>query len=90
MTKPNEKAAGVLDDTTTALITKRIPIFTPIIPDCKEFSTLAAGLALRGFELARIDTAGRPLFYISRLGQTRVYSSWHDARAFLAQIGGAI
>lgn len=56
-------------------------------PSGKEFSTLQAQFARRGHELkSKQHLAGLTLFEVTRHGQTRVFSHWHDVIAFLAQV----
>lgn len=91
MTYRNEKAAGVLDTPTTALESKRTQILGPQLIDRKEFETLRARFACRGYTLQRVFRAadGHPTYHVSRNTQTRVYSHPHDVRAFLAVAEGA-
>lgn len=58
-------------------------------PSGKEFSTAQAQFARRGYELkSKQNSAGLTLFEVSRHGQARIFSSWHDVGAFLAQVQG--
>lgn len=63
----------------------------PGVPDEKTFHTIAARFALKGHALHRTVRAedGRETYFVSRWGQSRAFTSWHDVLAFLAQIGGA-
>ena len=62
-------------------------IVTQRQPGDKEFSTTQAQFARRGHELkAKQHPAGITLFEVSRHGQTRVFSAWHDVGAFLTQV----
>ena len=61
------------------------------VPDDKTFHTIAAKFALKGHALNRTVRAddGRVTFTVSRWGQSRAFTAWHDVLGFLAQIGGA-
>ena len=64
---------------------------TPIVSDSqrqrKAFVTMQAQFARLGFELkSKQHPAGITLFEVSRHGQTRVFSAWHDVGAFLTQV----
>lgn len=87
----NEKAAGVLDTLATAQETKRTAILGPQHIDRKEFDTLCARFARRGYTLQHVYRAGdgRPTFHATRTAQTRVFSHPHDVGAFLAVVEGA-
>lgn len=87
----HEKAVGVLDTPATAQETKRIAILGPQHIDRKEFDTLRARFARRGYTLQRVYRAGddRPTFHAARTTQTRVFSHPHDVGAFLAVVEGA-
>lgn len=63
----------------------------PGVPDEKTFSTIAAKFALKGHALNRTVRAddGRVTYTVSRWGQSRAFTVWHDVLGFLAQIGGA-
>lgn len=53
----------------------------------KAFVTMQAQFARIGFELrSKQHPAGLTLFEVTRHGQTRVFSHWHDVSAFLAQV----
>lgn len=53
----------------------------------KAFVTMQAEFARVGFELkSKQHPAGITLFEVSRHGQTRVFSAWHDVSAFLTQV----
>jgi hypothetical protein len=56
----------------------------------KAFFTMQAEFARVGFELkSKHHPAGLTLFEVSRHGQARIFSAWHDVGAFLAQLQGA-
>ena len=63
----------------------------PGVPDDKTLHTIAAKFALKGHALNRTVRAddGRVTFTVSRWGQSRAFTAWHDVLGFLAQIGGA-
>ena len=53
----------------------------------KEFYTRQAEFARVGFELkSKHHPSGLTLFEVSRYGQARIFSSWHDVGAFLVQV----
>ena len=56
----------------------------------KEFDTLRARFARRGYVLTRVYRAddGRVTYHITRNTQTRIYSHPHDLAAFLAVAEG--
>lgn len=83
-----EKAAGVLDTPEAASETKRTPILEQQRLDRKEFETLRARYARRGYSLQLIYRAadGRANFHIMRSSKTCVLSHLHDVRAYLVQI----
>lgn len=57
----------------------------------KPFKTLQAAFALRGHALTRSDARDGPVTYFSsRWGMSRELADLDAARAFLAQIGGAL
>jgi hypothetical protein len=87
----HEKAAGVLDTPEAAYESKRTPILEPQRIERKEFETLRARFARRGYVLQRVYRAddGRPTYHASRTSQTRVFSHPHDLGAFLAVVEGA-
>lgn len=71
--------------------TEKATIDAPIVSDSqrqrKAFCTMQAQFARAGFELkSKQHPAGITLFEVSRHGQTRVFSGWHDVVAFLAQV----
>lgn len=70
--------------------TKDTAIFALAEPADKSFATLQAQFAMRGHSLTRSHRAddGRITYTVSRWGQSRAFSHWHDVRAFLVQIGG--
>lgn len=55
----------------------------------KTLATLKAQFALRGHTLEVQHRADRPLYIVSRWGQSRTFSHFGDLEAFLRQIGGA-
>ena len=69
--------------------TKDTAIFAPAGPADKSFAKMRAMFALRGHCLTRSHRAddGRITYTVSRWGQSRVFSHWHDVCAFLLQIG---
>ena len=87
MNGTNEKAVGVLDTLATAQETT--PLDSTV--DQKTFTTIQAQFALKGHTLQKQNRAddGRIAYLVSRWGQTRTFSHWHDLQAFLTQIGGA-
>lgn len=86
----NEKAVGVLDTPATAQESKRTAILEPHSIGRKEFETLRARFARRGFTLSRVFRAddGRPTYHVGRSMQTRVFSHPHDLGAYLAVVEG--
>ena len=86
----HEKAVGVLDTPATAQETKRITILGPQHIDRKEFDTLRARFARRGYTLQRVYRAGdgRPTYHAHRWAQTRIFSHPHDLAGFLAVVEG--
>ena len=70
--------------------TKDTAIFAPAEPADKSFATMQAAFALRGHSLTRSRRAddGRITYTVSRWGQSRAFSHWHDVCALLVQIGG--
>jgi hypothetical protein len=84
----HEKAVGVLDTPPTADTSKRQSILEPQAIDRKEFDTLRARFARRGYSLQRVYRAadGRVTFHIMRSSKTCVLSHPHDVRAFLTQV----
>ena len=58
--------------------------------DTKRFATLQAQFALHGHTLQALARAddGRVSYTVSRWGQSRSFTHWHDMEGFLAQIGG--
>lgn len=53
----------------------------------KTFSTLRARLALRGFALTRIDSAGCPVYTVTRWDLARELASLDDVAAFANRVG---
>lgn len=86
----HEKAVGVLDTPATAQESKRTTILEPQTMDRKEFDTLRARFACRGFALARVFRTddGRPTYHVTRHSQTRVFSHPHDVGAYLSVVEG--
>lgn len=66
-------------------------IVDQVHPDRKLFENTRAEFALRGHALTASRRAddGRIIWVVSRWGQARDFSHWHDVVAFLTQIGGA-
>lgn len=89
--KAHEKAAGVLDTPATASETKRTAILKPQAIERKEFNTLVARFALRGYALHRVYRAddGRPTYHATRFARTRVFSHPFDLAGFLAVVEGS-
>lgn len=53
----------------------------------KEFYTRQAEFARVGYELkSKHHLSGLTLFEVTRHGQTRIFSAWHDVGAFLVQV----
>lgn len=69
---------------------ERTAILGPQHIDRKEFDTLRARFARRGYALQRVYRAddGRPTYHASRTAQTRVFSHPHDLAGFLAVVEG--
>lgn len=86
----NRKAVGVLDTPATAQESERTAILEPRAMDRKEFDTLRARFACRGFALSRVFRTddGRPTYHVTRFTQTRVFSHPHDLGAFLSVVEG--
>lgn len=86
----NEKAAGGVAAPATAQESKRTAILGPQAMCRKEFDTLRARFARRGYVLTRVYRAddGRVTYHITRNTQTRIYSHPHDLAAFLAVAEG--
>lgn len=85
MEAKKEKAAGMLDTSEAACQITHIE-FTP---ESKHFATLQAQFALKGHTLKKDTSDGKKIYTVSRWGQSRVFSHWHDVQAFFAVIGGA-
>jgi hypothetical protein len=85
-----EKTAGVLDTPTAVIEKAYTSILEPQRLNRKEFDTLRARFARRGYRLQRVFRAGdgRPTYHASRTTQTRVFSHPHDVGAFLAVVEG--
>lgn len=66
-------------------------ILTPNGETQKSFATMAAQFAIAGHTLQKQHRAddGRVTYLVSRWGQSRTFSAWHDVQAFMTQIGGA-
>jgi hypothetical protein len=88
----HEKAVGVLDTPPTADTSKRNVILEPQPMARKEFETLRARFARKGYGLQRVYRAcdGRVTFHIMRGSKTCVLSHPHDVRAFLTQVEEAL
>jgi hypothetical protein len=57
----------------------------------KQFATLRAQFAMRGYCLQRTRSTDGPVsFYASRCGMVRYLPTQDDAERFLAQIGGTV
>lgn len=86
----HEKAAEGVSSTLAAQESKRTAILEPHTMDRKEFDTLRARFARRGYVLQRVRRAddGRITYHVTRNTQTRVYSHPHDLAAFLAVAEG--
>lgn len=63
----------------------------PGVPDSKTLGTVSAQFAIKGHALRTSTRAddGRTTYTVSRWNQSRVFTHWHDVKAFLTQIGGA-
>lgn len=59
-------------------------------PSLKRLRTVQAMLAMRGFELVRTARAddGRVSFVVTRGGDARHFTHWHDVEGFLSSLGG--
>jgi hypothetical protein len=85
----NEKAAGMLDTSTTASksqCTASVPVAEKNSnTDVKEFATLQARFARLGRELTRCHRAhdGRVTFAVTRWGESRYFSSLGDVQMHL-------
>jgi hypothetical protein len=86
-----EKAAGALATPPTADSKKHSESLDPQAIARKEFDTLRARFARRGYSLERVYRAadGRVTFHIERRSKTCILSHPHDVRAFLTQVEGA-
>ena len=58
--------------------------------DRKEFATLQARFARRGYELQRVFLVGTngPTYHVSRNTQSRIFSHPHDLAGYLAMVEG--
>lgn len=58
--------------------------------DRKEFATLQARFARRGYELRRVFLVGTkgPTYHVTRNTQTRIFSHPHDLSGHLAVVEG--
>lgn len=58
--------------------------------DRKEFATLQARFARRGYELQRVFLVGTkwPTYHVSRNTQSRIFSHPHDLAGYLAVVEG--
>ena len=81
LTAPQSRAAKSLS--------KRPAVFSPQPSERNEFAAIANKFAAYGHDLARIEYEHRATYYVSKQGQTRVLSMWHDVKSMLVQIGGA-
>lgn len=88
----HEKAAEGVSSTLAAQESKRTAILGPHTIDRKEFDTLLARFARRGYVLQRVRRAddGRVSFHVARNTQTRVFSHPHDLAGFLAVVEGLV
>lgn len=86
----HEKAAEGVSSTLAAQESKRTSILGPHTMDRKEFDTLRARFARRGYVLQRVRRAhdGRVTYQVTRNTQTRVFSHPHDLAGFLAVVEG--
>lgn len=61
-----------------------------ITPTEKDFATVRAQFALKGYQLIRADQAGGSHDYlVNRWGWTRYLTTWPQVLVMLEQIGGA-
>lgn len=86
----HEKAAEGVSSTLAAQESKRTAILGPHTMDRKEFETLRARFARRGYVLQRVFRAedGRVTYHVTRNTHTRVYSHPHDLAGLLAVVEG--
>lgn len=90
-----EKAAGMLDTSTTASNQQCASSLSAAEnkgnPETKDFDTLQARFALLGRELTRCHRAhdGRISYAVTRWGESRYFTHLHDVKAHLNAIGGA-
>lgn len=87
---PQEKAVWALVTPKTALKTDQQHILDSHPWTRKDFDTLRARFARKGYVLERVFRAGdgRATYHARRSGQARIFSHPHDVIAFMAQIGG--
>lgn len=85
-----EKTAGVLDTPATVSQQKCTTIVGGRDANRKEFATLQAQFALRGYVLSRAYRVpdGRITYTVDRCTQRRAFSHLHDVQAFLNQFTG--
>lgn len=57
--------------------------------DPKVLANLRAAFAMRGHELTEVTKGELTYYEVRRWGQSRMFSTAHDLRGFLNQIGGA-
>jgi hypothetical protein len=86
-----EKAASVLDTPAAAHESKYIATLGPRSMDRKEFDTLGARFAMRGYVLQRVRRTDdeRLTYHVKRNTQTRVFSHPHDLVSYLAVVEGS-
>lgn len=86
-----EKTAGVLDTPATVSQEQCTAIVGGRDADRKEFATLQAQFALRGYALSRAHRVpgGRIAYTVARWGQVRALGHLDEVRAFLAQATAA-
>lgn len=90
MSCADEQSGDVLDAAAMAHEAKRVALLGGQHMDHKEFDTLRARFARRGYVLQRVYRAGdaRPTYHATRWAQTRVYSQPHDLASFLSVVEG--
>lgn len=89
--KANAPGKGAFTGTTGTHQTEATS--APIVSDSqrqrKAYLTMQAEFARVGYELkSKHHPAGLTLFEVTRYGQTRIFSAWHDVGAFLTQLQG--
>ena len=59
-------------------------------PSLKRLRTVQAMLAMRGYELVRTVRAddARVSYVVTRAGDARHFTHWHDVEGFLSSLGG--